>query len=561
MSGIIYLIQFFFAVVIGLYFLNLLRKQTGSKAATEKSFKKEMDKLNMMKSISLTIPLSEKIRPKSFEDIIGQEDGIKALKAALCSPNPQHVLIYGPPGVGKTAAARLVLDEAKRAKNSPFNYYSKFVEMDATTIRFDERSIADPLMGSVHDPIYQGAGPLGQNGIPQPKPGAVTKAHGGILFLDEIGELHPVQLNKLLKVLEDRKVNFDSAYYNPEDDKIPPYIHEVFNSGLPADFRLVGATTKSATEIPPAIRSRCIEIYFRTLLPEEIGIICKNAGQKSGFELEEEGIALIKKYASNGREAINLVQIAGGVVSNEKKKVITRKDIEWVIESGKYQARPEYKVNGAAQVGVVNGLAVTGTDIGVVSEVEAITIPTKERGRVKITGIAQEEEISTPGRKLKRKSTAQGSIDNVLVVLKNQFNINVDEYDIHLNFPGGMLVDGPSAGITMATAIYSAITKEKIDGYLAMTGEITIRGIVKPVGGVCAKIQAAQLAGCKKIIIPWENWQERFEDMDIQVIRVKNINEVIKHSIGKEKAPEVQGSSSPFKIALAKGSEDTINTI
>jgi len=78
------------------------------------------------------------------------------------------------------------------------------VEVDATTLRFDERGIADPLIGSVHDPIYQGAGAYGVAGIPQPKPGAVTKAHGGILFLDEIGELHPIQMNKLLKVLEDR---------------------------------------------------------------------------------------------------------------------------------------------------------------------------------------------------------------------------------------------------------------------------------------------------------------------------------------------------------------------
>ncbi len=67
------------------------------------------------------------------------------------------------------------------------------VEVDATIVRFDERGIADPL-GSVHDPIYQGAGPLGITGVPQPKPGAVSKAHGGILFLDEIGELHPVQM-------------------------------------------------------------------------------------------------------------------------------------------------------------------------------------------------------------------------------------------------------------------------------------------------------------------------------------------------------------------------------
>ena len=135
-----------------------------------------------------------------------KRDGLRALKAALCSANPQHVIIYGPPGVGKTAAARVVLEEAKRNPTSPFLQDAKFTEIDATTARFDERGIADPLIGSVHDPIYQGAGAMGVAGIPQPKPGAVTKAHGGMLFIDEIGELHPIQMNKLLKVLEDRKV-------------------------------------------------------------------------------------------------------------------------------------------------------------------------------------------------------------------------------------------------------------------------------------------------------------------------------------------------------------------
>ena len=88
------------------------------------------------------------------------------MRAALCGPNPQHLLIYGPPGVGKTAAARVVLEEAKQNPLSPLKSTAKFIEVDATTARFDERGIADPLIGSVHDPIYQGAGPMGMAGIP-----------------------------------------------------------------------------------------------------------------------------------------------------------------------------------------------------------------------------------------------------------------------------------------------------------------------------------------------------------------------------------------------------------
>src|SRR5699024_7326520 len=155
-------------------FWNLLKNQRVQRVSIDRESRKEMEELRKMRSISLTEPLAERERPTSFDDIVGQKDGIKSLKAALCSPNPQHVIIYGPPGVGKTAAARLVLEEAKQTPSSPFQKDAVFVELDATTARFDERGIADPLIGSVHDPIYQGAGAMGQAGIPQPKEGAVT---------------------------------------------------------------------------------------------------------------------------------------------------------------------------------------------------------------------------------------------------------------------------------------------------------------------------------------------------------------------------------------------------
>lgn len=183
LSSVVMIVQLIFAVVIGLYFWGMLKTQQGNKVAVERESRKELEKLEKMRKIQLTTPLAEKTRPKHFEDIVGQKEGIKALRAALCGPNPQHILIYGPPGIGKTAAARLVLEEAKKNPLSPFKEHSKFTEIDGATARFDERGIADPLIGSVHDPIYQGAGAMGMAGIPQPKAGAVTKAHGGILLL------------------------------------------------------------------------------------------------------------------------------------------------------------------------------------------------------------------------------------------------------------------------------------------------------------------------------------------------------------------------------------------
>jgi len=534
MMGIFGLINFFFAVVIGLYFFNLLKQQQGTKTAVDRESKKEMEKLHKLKAISLTEPLAERTRPASFSDLIGQEDGIKALRAALCGPNPQHVIIYGPPGVGKTAAARVVLEEAKRSPHSPFKQDAKFVEIDATTARFDDRGIADPLMGSVHDPIYQGAGPLGIAGIPQPKPGAVTKAHGGILFIDEIGELHPIQMNKLLKVLEDRKVFLESAYYSSEDTNIPQHIHDIFQNGLPADFRLVGATTRMPHELPPAIRSRCLEIFFKALTPSEIRKIAQNAAAKVRFEIADDALDKLIKYANNGRDAVNMIQIAGGIVLSENRSQIEKKDIEWVVNSGQYSPRPELKIPEKPAVGSVNGLAVYGPNLGTLIEVEAVAIPSEPgQGKIQITGIVDEEETGGGfGRTVRRKSLARSSIDNVITVLRANLGLRPQDYDIHINFPGGAPIDGPSAGVSIITAIYSAITRTKVRNDIAMTGEVSIHGTVKPIGGVVAKIEAAQLAGVKKVFIPKDNWQDMFAEIkDMEIQPVSRIEEVITASL------------------------------
>jgi len=527
-TNILFIIQFFFSAVIGLYFLNMLKSQQGNKSAIEKESRKELDKLRKLKEIKLTEPLSEKTRPASIEDIVGQEQGLRALRAALCGPNPQHVIIYGPPGVGKTAAARVILEEAKKIDISPFKRDSKFVEMDATTLRFDERGIADPLIGSVHDPIYQGAGAYGVAGIPQPKPGAVTKAHGGMLFIDEIGELHSIQMNKLLKVLEDRKVFLESAYYSSEDSNIPPHIHEIFQKGLPADFRLVGATTRSADEIPPAIRSRCVEVFFRPLTPVEVAMIAKNAAIKAGFKYEEGVDELVSKYAQNGRDSVNIIQTAAGIAQMDERYTITIKDVEWVLEFGHYSPRLEKKIVEGELIGCTNGLAVFGNTVGTLLDIEvSVSRTLPGTGGIKVTGIVEEEELENRGQKLRRSSTAKSSVENVMTVLQRLINIDIKNYDVHLNFPGGMPVDGPSAGIAIATAMYSAIEELPVRTDIAFTGEISIRGKVKPVGGVVSKVEAARLAGIKKVLIPKDNYQKLFNDMDIEVIPVEEFSEVL----------------------------------
>jgi Lon-like ATP-dependent protease len=537
-TGIALFIQLFFGIVIGLYFWNLLKNQRTQKVSIDRESKKEMDQLKKMRSIKLTEPLSEKVRPSTFDDIVGQEDGIKSLKAALCGPNPQHVIIYGPPGVGKTAAARLVLEEAKKNAKTPFQESSVFIELDATTARFDERGIADPLIGSVHDPIYQGAGAMGQAGIPQPKQGAVTNAHGGVLFIDEIGELHPIQMNKLLKVLEDRKVYLESAYYSEENTQIPNHIHDIFKNGLPADFRLVGATTRTPNEIPPAIRSRCMEVFFRELTEDEIFDIGKKAAEKVKLSISDQSLNTLASYCRNGREAVNLIQISAGIAINEDRDYMKEEDLEWVIHSSQLNPRMERKICSNPAVGLVNGLAVHGPNTGALLEIEVTVIPAKEKGSINITGIVEEESIGNQGKSVKRKSMAKGSIENVITVLR-AMGVPADEYDIHVNFPGGVPIDGPSAGIAMATGIYSAIYKRPIDHTVAMTGEISIHGAVKPIGGVLPKVKAALKAGAKTVIIPEENMQSILKEIDgIEIIPVKHFSEVLEMSLLKEYSKE-----------------------
>jgi Lon-like ATP-dependent protease len=154
---------------------------------------------------------------------------------------------------------------------------------------------------------------------------------------------------------------------------------------------------------------------------------------------------------------------------------------------------------------------------------------------------------------LKRKSTASDSVDNVLTVIRKFFDIDTRDYDIHLNIPGGIPIDGPSAGVTMVAAIYSAITETPIDHKVAMTGEVSIRGRVKPVGGVAAKIEAAKLAGCTRVLIPKENYQERYSEYSIEIIQVENIKEIVRHSIFIEKGQIVLPSEAAHCVAALGG--------
>ncbi|MNI68086.1 Lon protease 2 [compost metagenome] len=125
-------------------------------------------------------------------------------------------------------------------------------------------------------------------------------------------------------------------------------------------------------------------------------------------------------------------------------------------------------------------------------------------------------------------------MENVLTVLK-RIGLDPSGYDLHINFPGGTPIDGPSAGLAIATAVASAIKRVPVDHRIAMTGELGIYGKVKPVGGVVAKVEAAFQAGAKTVLIPKDNWQTLFEGLDgLRVFPVESVSEVFRHVFGPE---------------------------
>ena len=513
--------------------LQVLKEEKPGAETPQEAAKRE--DLEAMEEVHLTQSVMELLRPKTLEEIVGQERAVKSLRAKLASPYPQHLLLYGPPGVGKTTAARLVLEATRGTPLSPFREDAPFVETDGATLRWDPRDMTNPLLGSVHDPIYQGAQrSLADSGIPEPKPGLVTDAHGGILFIDEIGEMDEMLQNKLLKVLEDKRAYFESAYYDPTNEKIPPYIRKLFEEGAPADFVLIGATTRDAGHINPALRSRCAEIYFEPLTPKHIERIVENAAKKLRVELGEGIAALISEYTVEGRKAINILADAyslaldrsgagararelaeearakKGKVSLEKKEkkaprpleetlrelagdiTIEKRDIYEVAQVSRLYQFVTKKASGEPSVGHIFGLGVSGF-LGSVIEIEAIAFPAHEKGK----GTVRFNE--TAG------SMAKDSVFNAASVLRTATGKDMHDYDIHINVIGGGNIDGPSAGTAILAAIVSAVTGRRINQDVAVTGEISLQGRVRPVGGVFEKAYGAKQAGIRTMLIPKEN--------------------------------------------------------
>ena len=498
--------------------LSVINKQKGVEN------KKTIGKLNNL--IELDSRTTSKnimsfLRPINFDQVVGQKRAIKSLISKLSSPYPQHIILYGPPGVGKTTAARIALDEVKKLSFTPFDDKSKFVEVDGTTLRWDPREITNPLLGSVHDPIYQGSKrDLAEGGIPEPKPGLVTQAHGGILFIDEIGELDSMLQNKLLKVLEDKRVEFSSSYYDPDDETIPKYIKYLFDNGAPADFVLIGATTKSPSELNPALRSRCTEVYFEPLSSSDIVFIVEDAARRLKVRLEDGVAKKISNYTFEGRKAVNILTDTYGYALHCGKEFIDNleiklSDLEEVISIGRYTPFERLRDTNKREIGHVYGLGVSGF-LGSTIEIEAAVFPAKKKG----TGVVRFND--TAG------SMAKDSVFNAASVIRNLTDKDIKDYDVHVNVIGGGKIDGPSAGAAITICIISSLLNKPIRQDIAITGEISLQGKIKPVGGIFEKIYGARRMGIKLVLVPKDNKKEiPLNTEDIEVKTIESIEELM----------------------------------
>lgn len=492
------------------------------------------------------------LRPSRLEDVVGQQRAVKALLAKLASPMPQHVLLYGPPGVGKTTVARLVLETAKRLPYTPFAGDAPFVEVDGATLRWDPREASNPLLGSVHDPIYQGARrDLAESGVPEPKVGLVTEAHGGVLFIDEIGELDPVLQGKLLKVLEDRRVFFESAYYDPQDSRVPRYVRKLFEEGAPADFILLGATTRSPHEVNPALRSRCAEVFFDPLTPAHIRQIVEQAARRVGAVLGEGATRLIAEHAPDGRRAVALLADACSLALYEKLGTdmplddghgdglrylnglrVATAHVEEALRAARLLAPVRVRASKTARIGRALALGAYGFR-GVVLEVEAIAFGAR-----------------APGQGTVRFNEAAGAMarDSAFVaasLARTLLGVDVADFDVHVNVVGGGQIDGPSAGLAIACAVISALLKVPVRQDVAMTGELSLWGDVKPVGAVVEKVWAARESGMAHVVLPAESLPDLPPELSGgMAVGVHRVEEALDVALGGPAWRERVGSAS-----------------
>ena len=497
--------------------LEALREESGPETPATQQRLHDLESLDAR---GLARGALDVLRPQKLAQVVGQESAVRALIAKLASPYPQHVILYGPPGVGKTTVARLALEVAKARAHAPFAAKAPFVEAAGPTLRWDNRETTNPLLGSVHDPIYQGARrDFADSAVPEPKLGLVTRAHGGVLFIDEIGEMDPAMQTRLLKVLEDKRVTFESSYYDEHDPNVPAYVKKLFRDGAPADFVLIGATTRDPEAIDPAIRSRCAAVYFEPLTQAQVARIVREAAARLGAKIARRVPELVASYTIEGRKAVQILADAyshalerGG---GSRSATVREPDVLEVVQAGRIVQHTTTRGRRAREIGKAYGLGVVQY-IGSLVEVEAAAFPARQetKGAVRFNDTAG--------------TMARDAVFNAASVIRAVTGIDPSDFDLHVNVVGGGNIDGPSAGLAFFLALYSALAHVRLPQDVAVTGEVSLVGNVRAVGGVVEKLYAARQAGMRALVLPRENAREiEAAPEGIEVIAVGNVAEAL----------------------------------
>ncbi len=437
---------------------------------------------------------------------------------------------------GKVKIPRIIVDNYRK-KQASFN--------DATGAH------AGALLGDVlHDPFQSGG--LGTPAHDRVVSGMIHKSHMGVLFIDEIATLHPSTQQELLSALQERKF----AITGQSERSAGAMVR---TEPVPCDFVLVAAGNyETIKHMHPALRSRIsgygYEIYMKETIPDTeenrdkiaVFVAQEVTKDKKIPHFSKEAVESIVEEARRRanrkghltlrlRELGGLIRAAGDMAMEDKSKFVMKKHIigakkiartlEQQIADKYIEQKKEYEVivTSGKRVGRVNGLAV----IGVTPPYSGIILPIESE----VTPGGKESEIIATG---KLGDIAKEAIKNVTAIIKKYFGEDIKEtYDIYVQFLQTYEgVEGDSASIAVATSVISAFKKLPVKQDTAMTGSLSVRGEVLPVGGVTAKVEAAIEAGIKNVIVPKTNLKDIIIDKDkinkVNIIPVETILDVLK---------------------------------
>ncbi|HID43039.1 MAG TPA: ATP-dependent protease LonB [Archaeoglobaceae archaeon] len=411
---------------------------------------------------------------------------------------------------------------------------------------------AGALFGDVrHDPFQSG-------GLETPphervEAGAIHRANKGVLYIDEINTLTIESQQKILTALQEKKFPITGQSERSSGAMVR-------TEAVPCDFILVAAGNLDALMgMHPALRSRIegygYEIYMNDTIEDTLETRKKYVRFVAQEVVKDGKIPHLDKYAVaevikeakrragrrnhltlRFRELGGLIRTAGDIAKSEGSDVVRvehvirakkiAKTIEEQLADRYIERRKDYRlfVTEGSEIGKVNGLAVIGESAGVVLPIIAEVTPalSKEEGKVIATGRLQE--------------IAQEAVMNVSAIIKKFTGKDISNVDVHIQFVGTYEgVEGDSASISIATAVISALEGIPVDQSVAMTGSLSVKGEVLPVGGVTQKIEAAVQVGLKKVIVPRDNFDDVLLDAGhegrIEVIPVSRIDEVLEHAL------------------------------